>query len=229
MLWYVAAGGLRTIAWVDAMQFFLLVGGITLIGAGVLYGLGGWTGLQAMIWEHLPRYWTHSHGVINWGWNWLQMEDGVMRLQWTGLMVFSYMLAMAGIQASPAFTMWAYSLKHLRLFPWQITFGSGVIVGCTLVLWSVVQGMEGAVLARIDPGEWSIPALEAMIVGAGGVGAPSDALVPKLMLTYLPLFFIGFAALGLLAAAQSTGAPYVSSFAAIATRNMVGEYLLRWG
>ncbi|MCL0057803.1 hypothetical protein M1N05_01880 [Dehalococcoidales bacterium] len=119
------------------------------------------------------------------------MEDGVMRLQWTGLMVFSYMLAMAGIQASPAFTMWAYSLKHLRLLPWQITFGIGVIVTVTLVIWSLVQGMGGQVLAVMNPGEWSIPALEAMIVGAGGVGAPSDALVPNLMIHYLPLFSSG--------------------------------------
>lgn len=227
MWYYVAGGGLRVIAWVDAIQFFLLVGGITTIGAGVLYGMGGWSGLMEKV-ATLPRYWTHPHGVLNYGWNWMGYEPelGKKMAQWTGIMMFSYMFALAGIQCSPAFTIWSYGLRDSKIVAWQTVVGIGVIIGSTLTIWSVVQGMGGRYLGMTEPGVWGVPALKAMIVGAGGYGAPSDAMVPKMMLTYLPLFFIGFAAIGLLAAAQSTAAPYVSSFAAIAARNLVGEALV---
>lgn len=65
-----------------------------------------------------------------------------------------------------------------------------------------------------------------MIVGAGAVGSPRDAMVPKMMIEFLPPFLVGLAAVGLIAAAQSTAAPYVSSFAAMATRNLVGTHLI---
>ncbi len=227
LVFYVAAGGLRTIAWVDALQFFLLVGGIAIIGGSVMYGMGGWYPFMEKI-SALPAHWTKSHDWIHVGWNWVQPSaDGIKRAQWSGVMMFSYMFALAGIQCSPAFTMWAYSLKRINLLPWQVTYGIGTIVMVTLVLWSVVQGMGGQWLAQTNPGEWGPKALLSYITGAGGRGAPSDALVPRLMLTYIPLGLLPLTALGLLAAAQSTGAPYISSFAAIASRNLIGGHLIR--
>lgn len=226
MWFYVAGGGLRIIAWVDAVQFFLLVGGITMIGIGVLSGLGGWSGLQEKI-ATLHPYWTDDHGVIVWGKNWVAEVEGIgMKAQWTGLMMFSYMFALAGIQQSPAFTMWSYGLKSIKILPWQTTVGIGVIIGSTLVIWSVIQGLGGQYLATIDPA-WTEAGLKELVVGVGaGGGSPRDALVPKMMLEFLPPVLVGLAAVGLLAAAQSTAAPYISSFSAMASRNLVGEYLI---
>lgn len=226
MLLYVGAGGLRTIAWVDALQFFLLIGGISLIGAGVMAGVGGWGSLIEKV-NTLPAYWTGSHGVMLFRPNWLAQAEGAMRPHWTGIMMFTYMFALAGIQASPAFTMWSYSLKHTKIIGWQVTFGIGTIVTVTLVLWSVVQGLGAQYLARVAPNIWSASALTERIRAAGASGAASDAVVPMLMLTYLPYWLVPLAALGLLAAAQSTGAPYISSFAAIASRNLIGDILRR--
>ncbi len=226
MLLYVGAGGLRTIAWVDALQYFLVFGGITMIGASVLYGFGGWGGFMEQVYT-VHTYYTHSHGWINWNWNWMRDVEGIGPMaQWTGVMMLSYMFALAGIQASPAFTMWAYSMRHARLIAWQVTVGIGTVVTATLVLWSVVQGMGARMLAQTDPGDWSSAALVDFIRAAGAAGAGADAVVPRLMLEYLPLVLIPVAAIGLLAAAQSTAGPYVSSFAAVATRNIVGETLL---
>jgi SSS family solute:Na+ symporter len=226
MLIYVAAGGLRTIAWVDVIQYFLTFGGIALIGIGVLYGLGGWGPLMEQTWQ-LPGYYTNSHGAIHMGWNWVGDVEGLgPKPQWTGVMMLTYMFALAGIQASPAFTMWSYSLKHARTVAYQIVVGIGVVVTATLVLWSVVQGVGAQILAHQNPGQWGSAAMVEFIRAAGAAGAGSDGVVPKLMLTYLPLALIPLAAIGLLAAAQSTAGPYISSFAAIASRNIIGEWLL---
>ncbi|KRR19251.1 sodium:solute symporter family protein [Bradyrhizobium retamae] len=226
MLIYVGAGGLRTIAWVDVVQYFLTFGGITLIGASVLYGFGGWAPFMEKV-STTHTYYTHSHGWILWNWNWVTNVEGLgPKPQWTGMMMLTYMLALAGIQASPAFTMWAYSMRHTRLLAWQITLGIGTVVTATLVLWSVVQGMGAQVLAHQDPATFSNAALVEFIRAAGAAGAGSDGVVPRLMLEYMPLWLIPLAAIGLLAAAQSTAGPYISSFAAIATRNIVGETML---
>jgi solute:Na+ symporter, SSS family len=226
MLIYVGAGGLRTIAWVDVLQYFLTFGGITLIGVGVLYGLGGWGPFMEQAWQ-LPRYYTNSHSAIHWGWNWVDDVEGLgPKPQWTGVMMLTYMFALAGIQASPAFTMWAYSLRHARTVAYQIVICIGVVVTATLVLWSVVQGVGAQILAHQNPGEWGTKELVEFIRAAGAEGAGSDGVVPKLMLTYLPLVLVPLAAIGLLAAAQSTAGPYISSFAAIASRNIIGELFL---
>jgi solute:Na+ symporter, SSS family len=226
MLIYVGAGGLRTIAWVDALQYFLVFGGITMIGVSVLYGFGGWGGFMEQV-GTLHAYYTHSHGWILWNWNWVRDVEGLGPMpQWTGMMMLTYMFALAGIQASPAFTMWAYSMRHARLLAWQVTVGIGVVVTATLVLWSVVQGIGAQIHAHQDPGTWGSAALVEFIRAAGAAGAGSDGVVPALMLQYLPLVLVPIAAIGLLAAAQSTAGPYVSSFAAIATRNIIGESLL---
>ncbi len=226
MLIYVGAGGLKTIAWVDALQYFLVFGGITMIGVSVLYGFGGWGPFLERVYTLHP-YYTHSHGWIHWSWNWVKDVEGIGPMaQWTGLMMLTYMFALAGIQASPAFTMWAYSMRHARLLAWQVTVGIGVVVTATLVMWSVVQGLGAQIHAHEDPGTWGSAALVEFIRAAGALGAGSDGVVPRLMMKYLPLVLIPVAAIGLLAAAQSTSGPYVSSFAAIATRNVIGEGLL---
>lgn len=226
MLIYVGAGGLRTIAWVDVLQYFLTFGGITLIGASVLYGFGGWGPFMEKVFT-THAYYTHSHGWINWNWNWTADVEGLgSKPQWTGMMMLTYMFALAGIQASPAFTMWAYSMRHTRLLAWQVTLGIGTVVTATLVLWSVVQGLGAQILAHSDPATFSNAALVEFIRASGASGAGSDGVVPRLMLEYLPLWLIPLAAIGLLAAAQSTAGPYISSFAATATRNIVGETLL---
>lgn len=226
MLIYVGAGGLRTIAWVDALQYFLVFGGITMIGASVLYGFGGWGAFMDRVFT-IHTYYTHSHGWIHWNWNWVRDVEGIGPMaQWTGVMMLTYMFALAGIQASPAFTMWAYSMRHARLLAWQVTLGIGTVVTATLVMWSVVQGIGAQILAHEDPGTWGSAALVEFIRAAGALGAGSDGVVPRLMLDYLPIWLVPIAAIGLLAAAQSTSGPYISSFAAIATRNIVGETLL---
>jgi solute:Na+ symporter, SSS family len=172
MLIYVGAGGLRTIAWVDALQYFLVFGGITLIGIAVLYGFGGWAPFMEQTWE-LHRYYTHSHGVLHWNWNWVRDVEEIGPLpQWTGVMMLTYMFALAGIQASPAFTMWAYSLRHTRMLAWQVVVGIGVVVTATLVLWSVVQGIGAQVLAAQNPAEWSSKALVDFIRAAGAAELP---------------------------------------------------------
>jgi Na+/proline symporter len=197
VVFYVAAGGIRSIAWVDCLQCILLVTGITVLGAFVLHSVGGWDGLAPKI-NALDQKYLTIPGVI-------QFTAG--KTIWTGAMILTYMFSLMGIQASPAFTMWSFSNKNPRPFPWQQAIASTFFVGFALFFFTAIQGMGGR------------------IVG-GELGIASDRdLVPKLMHAYLPGFWLAFVVIGALAAMQSTAAPYIGTGSTILARDVYFRYI----
>ncbi|BAS25930.1 sodium:solute symporter family protein [Limnochorda pilosa] len=198
VVFYVAAGGLRSIAAVDALQAILLVAGIITLGAFVLDALGGWAVFSSQLRTVEARY--------------LQIP-AVMKVTageqiWTGTMILTYMFSLMGIQSSPAFTMWSFSNKNPRPFPWQQTFASTFVVGFALFFFTAIQGMGGR------------------LVGADVLGIRTDAdLVPALMTRYLPPIALAFVTIGALAAMQSTASPYIGTGSTILSRDVYFRYI----
>jgi SSS family solute:Na+ symporter len=207
VVFYVAAGGLRSIAWVDALQCVLLIAGIIVLGAFVLHSVGGWADLSPKI-NALDKKYLEIPG----GPGAKPDTPGMIAFTsgttiWTGMMILTYMFSLMGIQASPAFTMWAFSNKNPRPFPWQQAIASTFFVGFALFFFTAIQGMGGRV------------------VGAE-IGVTSDRdLVPKLMHTYLPGFWLAFVTIGALAAMQSTAAPYIGTGSTILARDVYFRYI----
>src|SRR6266571_3953541 len=198
VVFYVAAGGLRSIAWVDMLQCVWLVLGIIVLGMFVLHSVGGWDSLAPKIAALDPKYLTipggpgakpGTSGII-------QFTSGTTI--WTGMMILTYMFSLMGIQASPAFTMWSFSNKNPRPFPWQQAIASTFFVGFALFLFTALQGLGGRVV--MDE-----------ISKALGVSVSDRNLVPALMEFYLPGFWLAFVTIGALAAMQSTAAPYIAT------------------
>jgi solute:Na+ symporter, SSS family len=197
VVFYVAAGGLRSIAWVDALQCILLIAGITVLGMFVLHSVGGWADLAPKI-NALDKKYLEIPSVI-------EFTSG--RTIWTGVMILTYMFSLMGIQASPAFTMWSFSNRNPRPFPWQQAIASTFFVGFALFFFTAIQGMGGRVVGET-------------------IGITSDRdLVPKLMHEYLPGFWLAFVVIGALAAMQSTAAPYIGTGSTILARDVYFRYL----
>ena len=241
LVFYVSMGGLRSVAYVDAMQFFLLAAGIIIIGYGAISAFGGMDGFMDGL-KQIDPFYTEGHGTILLQQNWKKFipslgDEGKTMGMWTGVMMFSYMLALAGIQCSPAFTMWGFSNKSPKGMAWQQVVGSTLIIGVILVIFSTIQGLSGVMLRDVVGQDlngdgvldYSATGLSNLITGSGGSGGSSDALVPKLMLDFLPLPLLVLVSVGGLAAMQSTGAPYISSFAAIFSREIISPYLRKGG
>jgi SSS family solute:Na+ symporter len=197
VVFYVAAGGIRSIAWVDCLQCILLISGIIVLGMFVLHSTGGWEALSAKINALEPKYLTIP-GVI-------EFTSG--RTIWTGVMILTYMFSLMGIQASPAFTMWSFSNRNPRPFPWQQAIASTFFVGFALFFFTAIQGMGGRVVG---------PEL--------GIASDRD-LVPKLMHEYLPGFWLAFVTVAALAAMQSTAAPYIGTGSTILARDVYFRYI----
>ena len=142
---------------------------------------------------------------------------------WTGMMILSYMFALMGIHASPAFSMWAFANKNPKPFPLQQVWASTLGIGFALFIFTAMQGMGGWVLALWQPEGASSTVLPL----ANLVGGKQANLVPYLihLMKDTAPFLVGLLAICALAAMQSTGAAYMSTASGMLTRDIVKRFL----
>ncbi len=140
---YVCSGGMKASAWVGVLQFFLLVGGIILMGYFVVTApaFGGWTGFSQEL-AKLDKRFLEVPRVINWG-----LGGAKGEVAWTAVMCLTYMFALMGIQSSPAFTMWNFGQQNPKPLAWQQAFMSTFVVGFALFFFTAFQGMGAKILA----------------------------------------------------------------------------------
>ncbi|MGB0684007.1 MAG: sodium:solute symporter family protein [Magnetovibrionaceae bacterium] len=240
VLIYVVTGGLRAVAYVDTMQCILLAAGIVITGLIALFAVGGWDALMdrfaVLAASDVGRYGTteglgggdyNSYfaipGVIQWTAG-LGIEQPTGGL-WTGVMIFSYMLALMGIQSAPAFTMWAFGNSDPRPFAPQQVWASAFGIGAIMVFFTTFQGM-GAHFLGANPAVTAAGLAVSDTLPAVIADEP-DILVPtyiNLIGEHLP-WLVGLLAVCALAAMQSTGAAYMSTAGAILTRDLYKRYI----
>ncbi|MEW6428041.1 MAG: sodium:solute symporter [Thermodesulfobacteriota bacterium] len=233
---YVALGGLRSVAYVDTMQCILLATGILVVGVMTLKAVGGFAALNHGIaslaaGDPVRTAEGYSHylampGAFQWVRDSAQATGGL----WTGTMCLTYLFALMGIQASPAFSMWAFSNKDPRPFAPQQVWASSAGIGFLLIFFTVVQGMGGHLLGADPSAVESGIATDMLRVGnIMEMPGKSDMLVPALirLLADNQPWLVGFLAICALAAMQSTGAVYLSTAGGILTRDVYKHYLNR--
>ena len=141
-------------------------------------------------------------------------------------MILTYMFALMGIQAAPAFTMWAFSNTNPAPFAPQAVWASAAWIGGTLIFFTTFQGMAAQFLgANPLVTEAGLAVDPTMIPPA--VAQNPDALVPyyfNLIAESTP-WLVGLLAVCALAAMQSTGAAYMSTAGGILTRDLYKRYL----
>ena len=192
-------------AWVDCLQCLLLIAGIVVIGISTVVAIGGWSAFTAKL-HGLDAKFLEVPGI---------MKFKAPGPEWTGIKTLTYMFALMGIQAAPAFSMWAFSNKDTRPFPWQQVFASSLIVGAVLIFFTAFQGLGGQILHQA--GEINLRTPDGKLA--------TDALVPTLMKKTLPTPLLVFTAIAALAAMQSTGAAYMSTGGGMVTRDLFVRYI----
>ena len=237
---YVAAGGLRAVAYVDTLQCILLAAGIIIYGSIALSYAGGWDSLQ----EGLAKLaasdvgkWGTTKGYGGGDYNAYFAIPGVIQFTaglgketpvgglWTGIMCLTYMFALMGIQSAPAFTMWSFSNTDPRPFAPQQVWASSLGIGFILFFFTAFTGM-GAHLLGANPAVTDA-GLAISGVLPGSIAAKPDSLVAHYMnlMTDAAPWLIGILAVCALAAMQSTGAAYMSTAGGILTRDLYKRYL----
>jgi len=204
---YVCAGGIRASIWVGAVQCVLLVAGIIILGYYVIIRpeFGGWAGFSASM-NGLDKKFLEVPRVINFG-----LGGAKGEVQWTAVMILTYMFALMGIQASPAFTLWNFGLKSPKPLAWQQTFMSTFVVGFALFFFTGIQGVGAKIL---------------QLSGAGAFQNMNQATVtPTLMKEFLPPVLLGLVFLSAIAAIHSTAAPYINTGGSILLRDIYWRHI----
>jgi solute:Na+ symporter, SSS family len=215
---YVAAGGLRAVAQVAVLQCILLAVGIVIIGVIVVNEVGGWTALAQDIGllagtdtDLTPDGSSHYVAV-----------PGVIQLvspgpsaaggAWTEAMILTSVLALMGVQAAPAFSMWAFASRDPAPFALQQVWASSLVVGIILLLFAAMQGMSEG------------PALGGLVDREGG----QAMLVPPLseLMSDTAPWLVGLLAVCALAALQAAGASYMSTAGGMLTRDLIRRFLM---
>ncbi len=227
---YVASGGLRTVAWVGALQAPLLAVGIVVIGLLTLHYVGGWdrlmAGVAALTHDDPVRTSEgYSHylaipGAMQW------VRDGSQAIggMWTGTMVLTYLLALMGIQTSPAFSMLALSSRRPSFAAqqvWASAFGMGLI----LVVLTAIQGI-GAHFLGADP-FFSAAHPDLINPVMQGNLQSGDLLTPKLigLAGEETPWLAGFLAVAALAAMESTASYYMATVGALVAYDVFRHFL----
>jgi len=218
---YVASGGLRSVAYVDCAQAILLALGIIVLGVITVKWIGGWNLFTEGIGVLVKNDLTNGNRLTLQGFsNRVAMPGSIQIVSsgsnavggvWTGMMCMTYMFALMGIQSSPAFSMWAYANKTSEPFRWQQVVASSIVIGIILFTFTIIQGMGADVL-----------------VLNGIFETISDSnLVPKLinLMSESAPWLVGLLAVCALAAMQSTGSAYMSTFSAMITKDIYKNYI----
>ena len=218
---YVASGGLKSVAYVDCAQAILLAVGIAILGGVALLYSGGWSGFTSGLANIVSADVSSGQNLTPDGYSMKVAIPGSIQMvsagskanggAWTGIMCMTYMFALMGIQSSPAFSMWAFSNKTPQAFRWQQVIASSVVVGILLFTFTIFQGMGGHIL-----------------VANGVLENISDKnLIPELinLLSDIAPWLVGLLAVCALAAMQSTGSAYMSTFSAMVTRDIYAKYV----
>jgi len=240
---YVASGGLRAVAYVDTVQCVLLWLGIVVVGIIAISFIGGWDALMAA----MARLGASSvgvngttEGVAGSGGDYnayfavpgvIQFTAGLGRDAaiggpWTASMILTYLFALMGIQAAPAFTMWAFSNTNPAPFAPQAVWASALWIGGTLVFFTTFQGMAAQFLGANPLVNEAGLAVDPTILPSV-IASDPDTLVPyyfNLLANTAP-WLVGLLAVCALAAMQSTGAAYMSTGGGILTRDLYKRYL----
>lgn len=218
---YVASGGLKSVAYVDCAQAILLAVGIAILGGVALHYSGGWSGFTAGLANIVTDDVSSGKNLTPDGYSMKVAIPGSIQMvsagskaaggAWTGIMCMTYMFALMGIQSSPAFSMWAFANKTPQAFRWQQVIASSLIVGIILFTFTIFQGLGGHILVQ-----------------NGVLKNISDTnLIPELinLLSTAAPWLVGLLAVCALAAMQSTGSGYMSTFSAMVTRDIYARYI----
>lgn len=237
---YVVYGGMRAVAYADSVQCILLALGVILTGGIALYAIGGveelLIGLERMGASGFGL-WGTTQGAGGGDYNAYLAVPGVMQPvsgveatsetggPWTGMMIMTFLLALMGVQASPAFSMWSFGNNNPRPFAPQQVWVSALILGGLLFVISTAQGMSAHILGATPslagsgvPTLWTMP---------NDVSNIPDTLVPYILTIVqdqMP-WLVAFLGVCALAGMQSAGAAYMSTAAAMLTRDVYKRYV----
>ena len=141
------------------------------------------------------------------------------------MMIFTFTISFMGIVLSPSFSMWSYSAKNTKVFSYYQIWGSAVVIGLLLFIFSTYQGIGASLLGAnpdINNNSLSINNL------LPEVSRTEHTIILSHIISLMDknaLWFTGLLTVGLIAALQSTAATFLMTSGSIITRDLYKCYV----
>ncbi len=234
---YLSLSGIRSVVYIDTIQFLLTIFGIIALGF-VCYDLvGGWDLLN----ESSSRISNLKQNLFNLKENYssylsipgaikaVEILDGSQSYGgiWTSSMILSFAFALSGIVMSPHFSMLLFSNRDIDSLGNQQVWFSSFLIGFVLIFFTAAIGIGSLFLGGnsvINQSGNNISNILPSNIAPNEI----ETLVPHLINVigdYSPLFY-GLLLICGVAALQSTSTIYLSS-SAIITRDIIKKFFVK--
>ncbi len=234
---YLSTGGIKSIIYIDAIQFLLLIFGIICIGFITYDLVGGWDLLN----ESLSRIANIKENLFNLKENYnsyisvpgtmkaVQLSNESLSYNgiWTSSMVITFVFALTGIQMSPNISMLTFASKEASYFSTQQIWFSGFLIGFILIFFTAGIGIGSTLLGGNDVVNESGNNIS-NILPSNMYPDAAIGIVPYLinLVGEYSVIFFGILAVCAIASIQSTSSLYLTT-SAIVTRDILKKYFTK--
>ncbi len=234
---YLSTGGIKSIIYIDAIQFLLIIFGIFCIGFMTYDLVGGWDLLN----ESLSRIASLKGSLFNIQEkynSYLSIPGTIKTVQlmnenlsyngiWTSSMILTFVIGLTGIQMSPNISMLTYASKDTGYFGTQQIWFSGFLMGFILIFFSTGIGVGSTLLGANSYVNESGNNIS-NILPQNLYPENSASIVPfiiNLVGEYSAVFF-SILAICAIASIQSTSSLYLTT-SAIITRDIIKRFFIK--
>ncbi len=234
---YLSLSGIKSLIYIDTLNFLLVIFGIIALGFTVYDLVGGWNLLN----ESLSRISNIKESLFNIKENYdayLTVPGTVKTVElvnnnseydgiWTSSMILTFAFAISGIVMSPSFSMLAFSNREVKSFATQQVWFTSFFMGFILIFFSSAIGVGSIFLGSnevINQSGNNISNILPNNISPNNLGS----LVPHLINVigeYSPLFF-GLLLVCGIAAVHSSNMIYLS-VSAIITRDILKKFFIQ--
>ncbi|MDA9647826.1 hypothetical protein N9T17_03905 [Candidatus Pelagibacter sp.] len=246
VLFYVTRGGFKSIFSVGVVQSWLYILTVIILGLITYSFIGDFESFGkslAKIASSKVSFWGNTNGYGGGDYNSYFALPGVIQWvaglgkneavggPWTAMMIFTFTISFMGIILSPSFSMLSYTAKHPKVFSYYQIWGSAVVVGLLLFVFTTFQGIGASLLganAEINSNGFLINKLLPEISNSDHSSIIYHII--SLMDNHA-LWLTGLLAVGLIAALQSTAASLLMTSGSIINRDFYKAYVdqnLNW-
>ena len=240
VLFYVTRGGFKSIFSVGVVQSWLYFLTVIILGLITYSFIGDFESFGkslAKIASSKISFWGNTNGYGGGDYNGYFALPGVIQWvaglgkneavggPWTAMMIFTFTISFMGIILSPSFSMLSYTAKHPKVFSYYQIWGSAVVVGLLLFVFTTFQGIGASLLganAEINSNGFLIDKLLPEISNSDHSSIIYHII--SLMDNHA-LWLTGLLAVGLIAALQSTAASLLMTSGSIITRDFYKAYV----
>ena len=246
VLFYVTRGGFKSIFSVGVVQSWLYFLTVIILGLITYSFIGDFESFGkslAKMASSKVSFWGNTNGYGGGDYNGYFALPGVIQWvaglgkneavggPWTAMMIFTFTISFMGIILSPSFSMLSYTAKHPKVFSYYQIWGSAVVVGLLLFVFTTFQGIGASLLganAEINSNGFLIGKLLPEISNSDHSSVIYHLI--SLMDNHA-LWLTGLLAVGLIAALQSTAASLLMTSGSIINRDFYKAYVdqnLNW-